>query len=436
MLLSFSTILWLYLCSHAFGARPGPANLSKIKATLSKARVQGSRFAQREKLVLEKRKEKLKQSEAIDSNKNRIDDDDVSIIELFARRSDIGHWTFFKEIAAGVDVKPLAEAVLEGGTAAESAKPQLDSWTLRHLYGVGMGEPVELLNEMKASLPQFKKIKPRHIQLGYKLRADSGDISLLDKSAVMMKHTPKHLRDAPIPEKVNLEDVLEQSRSIGELDIENVKKKIAEIVQFCIENCIDEILISVDGSATQSGTSCVLASAGVFVVPCCERTTSLDKPLPNLSLRVEKAAPISDNPFDAEIVAGVAGIVVADLIKERLQSLSMDNTKFVTCCTDSRALCRVLRRAVDDSSSSNRSILLAISRNLLGVLNSSSYDKISSVDFVAVSGESNKEPSLVDTDENNDMDAFFVCEWTAGHPERRETSIERLVVIIFTKSCA
>ena len=125
----------------------------------------------------------------------------------------------FKDIY-GTDnyIQRLAVEAQEGGIQAEAVRVNIDAWVAIKVFGSSsfsvLGGEAETVSDVKSLLPQFKKVRTRDIQFGYRLLLhddDSEPILLLDKT---MKHGDKQLeyddkeKHIELPEIINLEHIL------------------------------------------------------------------------------------------------------------------------------------------------------------------------------------------------------------------------------------
>jgi hypothetical protein len=120
---------------------------------------------------------------------------DIPVFTLFVRRLKTGPWTRFEDVRGDDTIRPVCESVvLNGGLEAESLRESIDGYMITRLFGdepstAGGGQavlpPSLLVNKIKGTLPQLKKLRPRDLEIGYKLAAEGEDICSL--TAILLR---------------------------------------------------------------------------------------------------------------------------------------------------------------------------------------------------------------------------------------------------------
>ena len=230
---------------------------------------------------------------------------------------------------------------------------KLDNWISLQIFGKGTGS--ESITKVKQTLIQFKKLKPREFEFGYRIAVDGETVYSVEKSMKEEIFIPKSR--SPSMARVNVTNVIamaqntaatststlfmrskgRESRGVAEAvtdvevtEFESDERKdltiidssisaLKEVVLHFYDNMVineaDGCLFFSDGSATLSedGLGCATACCGVFLLP-----TKDNIPIYSISesIRVDSAGGMIDSPFDAELIAGLSAVTLAKLISK------------------------------------------------------------------------------------------------------------------------
>ena len=293
--------------------------------------------------------------------------------ELLVRRTQTGPWYRYQDLLGTETTNGFVENVILGGLEAEAWRMKLDNWISLQIFGKGTG--IESISKVKDTLVQFKKLKPREFEFGYRIAVDGETVYSVEKSMKEEILIPKS-RSPSVP-RINIPAIIADARKVvseslpnpassvikkvplillkslniktpkvsdngsmktpimtGESNKDTVKevetvftdsegvKSISAlnevILQFydrMISNEADGCIFFSDGSATLSedGLGCATACCGVFLLP-------MKKNIPlftiSESIRVDSAGGMIDSPFDAELIAGLSAVTLAKLIAQ------------------------------------------------------------------------------------------------------------------------
>ena len=362
----------------------------------------------------------VKEKELVSSNRDFAGLNE-SVVQLFARRVDCGPWSLFDNlIVTDIKLQEVCKIVESGGIAAESVRLDLDKWVSQQVYGKskGLGAPTAAIEKLSQTLIQFKGLKPRFVQFGYKLLQEESSrcVSVVTRSASNSEQisSAQRLADLSPPDPIDIGELLSNNRNVEFLN--DMKEKISTFSKLVISSNSKEVMICCDGSALMSGDRCMDASAGVIATPLPIETTDCGSNIiggdnflsmthqlrllgnKSLQLRVTDVGGMVTTPFDSEIVAGLAALAVAC----ELHYFGISCNVF----SDSRSLCRLSRRSEDGTTSSSTD--QQSNRWQLDNLLKSLVERLS--DGMKCRGDGNNS---------------FKVEWTPGHPERRETDFQR-----------
>lgn len=294
--------------------------------------------------------------------------------ELLVRRAQTGPWYRYQDLLGTTVTNDYVENVVLGGLEAEAWRMKLDNWISLQIFGKGTG--IESMNKVKDTLVQFKKLKPREFEFGYRIAVDGETVYSVEKSMKeelfipksrspsmaridipriiadakklvsesllssndpkekVIKKNPLILLESQIRKMTEIFDTYETGEmetqikvekmveTVGDVIIENEENSISKlnevILQFydkMIINEADGCIFFSDGSATLSedGLGFATACCGVFLLP-----TKKNIPLFTISesIRVDSAGGMMDSPFDAELIAGLSAVTLAKLLGE------------------------------------------------------------------------------------------------------------------------
>jgi len=245
---------------------------------------------------------------------------DIPVFTLFVRRLKTGPWTRFEDVKGDETIRPVCESVvLNGGLEAESLRESLDGYMITRLFGdepssaaAATGQavlpPSLLVNKIKGTLPQLKKLRPRDLEIGYKLAAEGEEICSLTAILQRAKDEAQRLALAEFNAREDRQLSLlgdlraaadEQGRSpvslqpafappvavaVAKLDLDSLLLRLREtpltpagfkpaldrlhdFVAECPEAADFDVILCSDGSASMcGGGGCAAASAGVVAV--------------------------------------------------------------------------------------------------------------------------------------------------------------------------
>ena len=162
------------------------------------------------------------------------------------------------------------------------------------MFGKGLGSPV-VLEQVKAILPQFKKLNMRNLQFGYKVSKIDTYVSSIERhmhqigSSVGMMTTTvdydEHINSAS-KRFVNLTELLSNvsynsNRAMIEqylmnsthslLAMDQLMSSVDQLIHQLIATNTTEVLLASDGSSIFNGNNCSYATGGIFVIPICDR---------------------------------------------------------------------------------------------------------------------------------------------------------------------
>lgn len=240
---------------------------------------------------------------------------DLPIFSLFVRRRKTGPWSRFDLLKGDESIRLTCEnVVLNGGVEAEGLREDIDRYMVSRLFGL-VGEtaiPPLLVNKIKTSLPQLKKLRPRDLEIGYKLAAEGEEISSLTalqqlekerlRRQAVLQHGQAELTQLSLLDEIHESEPLIEPRPVSEesalgapefsqrapapkLDIGQylasaraaastlsapfnpsvaiVLGQLEDFVSRCPDSDFSLYLCS-DGSATMCEGGCSSASAGIF----------------------------------------------------------------------------------------------------------------------------------------------------------------------------
>ena len=357
----------------------------------------------------------------------------------------------------------------EGGIQAEAVRVNIDAWVAIKVFGSSsfsvLGGEAETVSDVKSLLPQFKKVRTRDIQFGYRLLLhddDSEPILLLDKT---MKHGDKQLeyddkeKHIELPEIINLEHILTGNMVHVKYETERISKNFDVDTNFGFEsttNTSQKLLfeswlkglhreiqsseyqdqrslhIYSDGSATFRGNRCMSASAGLllFIPPLAikrdnEDNEDNDVSLKNVwSLTVTNGGGIVGTPYDAELIAGLVASTIASILRK----LGVDDGMHTSMFTDSRSLKRVILSGMKDeekggkvqeSNEQEESLgVFAMNRKLMTNLLNTNIQNIQQKTTQCETGMENFKNRS--SSSSSSSSCKVNVQWIHGHPERRE----------------
>lgn len=430
--------------------------------------------------------------------------------DIFVRKYERGFWNILKTIPSDETTESMMTSLQSlSGLEEEIHRQTLDMHVQTLLYGSGLGGEKSFIQETKKTYPALKKLKPREFEFGYKyvasettkgrssgentaemegteqprsesiplgydsaadsvifsipsqerqrlaLRQSRPDALLDDESLYYNSSTPM----------LSIEEMYEQANNLnvspGVLHVSDNTKALDTQLQDFFHSIyrnklFKRLVIACDGSAVFKNSTCMRASAGVFVMA----TTIDEQPLPlhlpqpvspndfsasssslpfdtSFAFRVVGASRVVSTPFDAELVGALAAVSVARSFQRFLsqqQSVSQVTDTFnapehahtslckdIIIMTDSKTVCRMLRRSSDqtdeDTALSNRGLP---SRRIIYQQISKMLGRIETGKNVHSSeSSSSSDQSMKEESSESDIFMDLSVEWVNGHPERR-----------------
>lgn len=222
------------------------------------------------------------------------------------------------------------------GITTDVYSSPVNSFILSAFFGSGMGGEAEKIKKVKDQLSQFKKLKPKDIEFGYQLLGREGICTLVTKSKGVLeqekkkaeaKAAPKLDIDAYIASLPVSRDLLEANKNFT-----NWWGAVQEGLQGS-----SVCLFGSDGSAIMKGNECMEGSSAVVLCPCQKEDQDVMGGS-SFCLRVVGVETVSMTAFDCELVAGLAAMVLAQLVSTKVSSEIR-----LQGYTDSKTLIRALR---------------------------------------------------------------------------------------------
>ena len=448
-LLISTTCLFLDVEGLAYDVAKLNTKMNKMKATLTRHNTKEQSIVKAQSLL----------PKFVDKAKNavgRLHEEEYTIgfatFELLVRRTQTGPWYRYQDLLGTETTNEYVENVILGGLEAESWRQKLDYWISLQVFGKGTGS--ESIKKVKETLIQFKKMKPREFEFGYRIAVDGETVYSVEKSMkeevfIKKSMSPSMARvdvsgiissvqnvqqpssenaEQPSPSLISLKRDVSSNMNIittannGDSDklessISVLNQVVLKFYDRMVSEDADGCLFFSDGSATPSedGLGCASACCGVFLLP-----TKNSIPIYDISesIRIESAGGMIDSPFDAELIAGLSAVTLASLIAKIINQNSVEglngllensnslitdkiknnrNKMEFTLHTDSKTLCRAIRTGPKGDLAERASS----SRLALWKLLSGHMDQLLSIGL----------PMTV--------------EWIPGHPERRDTDRNR-----------
>lgn len=456
-------VLFLHVLLFFGGARANnakPPNASKLRTDMSKMRIMEAknRFKQQQTVKAQSYSPRFGDREKEQSSSNALRhveyqaEGDKPVFQLFVRRRQTGPWFRYDDLQendAGIQAT-CEQIVLHGGLEAEYLRAQVDAHMVAKIFGSDVTACSNLsINKIKGNLPQFKKVRPRDLEVGYRLAAEGEDIcsltSLVDLrvSAASMSATDGPAAIAAAAAPVIALDVKALMLSLIPLPAPTpalllLRERIAAftaripVASSPLAQPLVDLYLCSDGSALACGGGSGIggggggwqdASAGVFAM-CVpregwsrsggendaeqqqqeeEKKKEKEKEEEEkgaekkeeeekegaLRLRISDVAPVVESPFDAELVAGMAAAALARGI---LRAAPAGSIGSVVLLTDSKTLVRACRTGPAGNPELARR---GPQRQVLWEM------LMAALDGLAAAGT----PLLL--------------QWTSGHPERR-----------------
>lgn len=275
-----------------------------------------------------------------------IDDGGVHGTQLYARKHGTSVWQFLKSLPNDQTYLSLSSLISEGGIVAENARVDMDKWVATKVFGAGMGDPL-LLNSVRSTLPQLKRLKPQQIQFGYRV-ADE-DIGAIERSMVIGAPSARKMFSGMSPaEQIttadkltditanNIAQILRDPASIhsirhrdGLQEIIALNHRIEQYARTLLAHNVAKVLVCTDGSAHFNDAGCVLAGGGVALTAVytdhqqgadMQVVDTYNKSV-SMCVRASDMECMTTTPFDAELLSGLTGLVVTKLLLHHRSAL-------------------------------------------------------------------------------------------------------------------
>jgi hypothetical protein len=417
------------------------------------------------------------------------------IYELFARRRDTGLWTLFQEIVGDTrEVIQLGDMIeREGGLESELSRPVLGQNIARLLIHttcngdgpkskatqpdsedgdnkendgseysksttaqIGMGGQLKVVAMVKDVLPQFKKVKNRDLEFGYRQLVNSSVINTLDEllwstSSAAVAAGENHIwsfslwepsstdvkkmRQGAAPADVTPIDaasVIERAPK-APFQLPDLRQSLASTSITTTSTTTDGISslndhlirfllalsVRADGDASSMDKSTIIicsdgsaniqektAAAGVSVVALIgdsSDSTEASMVRASFGVQISRAGGLVDTPFDAELVAGLAALSIGRFLVQIQHDQKVALFNRMEYITDSKTLTRAIRTGPSSETGDLAVRTNSSSRSAMWAL---------MMDHVAYISSLNESLS-------------WQYSWYPGHPERRQTSTEK-----------
>lgn len=323
--------------SMAYDVAKLNTKMNKMKATLTRHNTKEQSIVKTQALL----------PKFIDKAKNavgRLHEEEYTngfaTFELLVRRTQTGPWYRYQDLMGTEATNDFVENVILGGLEAEAWRMKLDNWISMQVFGKGTGG--ESIKKVKETLIQFKKLKPREFEFGYRIAVDGETVYSVEKSmkeeiVIPKSRSPSMARvnvtnlissmaDPSIAEtRISLKSMWleEEGRTTTlpadapDVKIQSSISMLNDVVLLFYDRMVSEkangCLFFSDGSATLSedGLGCATACCGIYLLPTKDNIPVYDI---SESIRVDSAGGMIDSPFDAELIAGLSAVTIAKLL--------------------------------------------------------------------------------------------------------------------------
>jgi len=131
------------------------------------------------------------------------DENGLPIIEMFVRRSGTGIlWTRYEDVYCDDSTKDLIRNIESGGILAELRRTELDNILALKVFGNGIGSAaaLPLINKVKSLLPNFRKLKPKDFEFGYRIAIEGEAIIVVNRAMTRLPIAPviEHIPAVPV----------------------------------------------------------------------------------------------------------------------------------------------------------------------------------------------------------------------------------------------
>ena len=141
-----------------------------------------------------------------------------STFELLVRRTQTGPWYRYQDLQGTEATNDYVENVILGGLEAETWRMKLDNWISIQIFGVGTGS--ESIKKVKETLVQFKKLKPREFEFGYRIAVDGETVYSVEKSMKEEVSIKKSM--SPSMARVNVTEIIIGAQELVSADVGNI----------------------------------------------------------------------------------------------------------------------------------------------------------------------------------------------------------------------
>ena len=180
----------------------------------------------------------------------------------------------------------------------------------------------------------------------------------------------------------------------------NISSFVDELCKYN-ENEVMKINVFTDGSALIYGKNCIYASAGIFITAPSSKSGDGSAGYKCLNINVQECGGLVQTPFDAELCAGLFGVLISKLL---IRCINSNSTKFeikTSFYTDSKTLVKAVRDGPPTSTQD-------LPENRISL-----WSKLAD------------EIKLLESHISNEKVENNIIQWIPGHPERRELNCSK-----------
>ena len=438
--------------------------MNKMKATLTRHNTKEQSIVKAQALL----------PKFVDKAKNavgRLHEEEYSngftTFELLVRRTQTGPWYRYQDLLGTEATNGFVDNVILGGLEAEDWRMKLDNWVSMQIFGTGTG--AESIKKVKETLIQFKKLKPREFEFGYRIAVDGETVYAVEKSMKEVIQIPRSR--SPSMARVNVTNIIAgiKDSSSNEMADEELQTRISlrsnsheatpdgehvseidrqthpatsmsmlneVILQFydqMVSQDADGCLFFSDGSATLSedGLGCATACCGIFLLP-----TKKDLPLYGISesVCVNLAGGMIDSPFDAELIAGLSAVTLAKLIAAIISNRTKNNETGASAQEGTELLSTVTNTLSNPLTDGTGNVATRDRNSIAFTLHTDSKTLCRAIRTGPKGDLADRaSPSRLalwkllssHTEEMQVLGMPMLVEWIPGHPERRDTDRSR-----------
>lgn len=331
-------VMWMGILQSTHSLSAPRINVSKLKTDMSKMKNQITRHSSKEQMVASK-EALLPKFGGKGANDNR-EDNGYEYFELLVRRSGTGPWLRYQDLLGDERTERIVNNVVNGGMENEMWREELDDFIRKNVFGTSIGGEGLAITKVKGVLPQFKKLKPRDFQFGYRIAVDDEPAYSIERGTSSTKESATISKTHTQADRIDVVKIVESANANNEHDRTTVSTSEESLLTLLrtleagmVTAGADSYVLFSDGSATifegngvagttpqsadlsmvaiNTPTMFSTASCGVYILPM-----RGSEPLYDISacVRVNGVAGMLDSPFDAEMIAGLSAVTVCRLI--------------------------------------------------------------------------------------------------------------------------